>query len=98
MVKKDIIPKDWQNSDKAKKRLQNKIDQYKKNRIKLNNSTTNKNKIRKNKSTLLVISAIFFNQHQPTAIQIDLDHSDTSNENSVKVIELSIESSDECHE
>jgi hypothetical protein len=63
MVKKDMISKNWQNSDKARKRLQNRIDQYKKDRIKLDNSTTNENKIRKDKSTPLVISAIFFDQH-----------------------------------
>jgi hypothetical protein len=60
MVKKNIILKDWQDSDEAKKRLQNRIDQYKKNKIKLNNFTINKNKIRKDKSTPLIISAIFF--------------------------------------
>jgi hypothetical protein len=31
MVKKDIISKNWQNSDEARKRLQDRIDQYKKN-------------------------------------------------------------------
>jgi hypothetical protein len=67
MIKKNMIPKNWQNSDEAKKRLQNRIDQYKKNKIKLNNPTTNKNKFRKDKSTSLIISAIFFNQHQFTA-------------------------------
>jgi hypothetical protein len=67
MVKKDIILKNWQDSDKTRKRYQDRIDQYKKNKIKLNNSITNENKFRKNKSILLVISAIFFNQHQFTA-------------------------------
>jgi hypothetical protein len=98
MVKKDIIPKNWQNSDKIKKRLQNRIDQYKKNKIKLNNSTTNENKSRKNKSILLIISAIFFNQHQSTVTQIDLNHSDTLIENSMKIIKLLIEFSDKYHE
>jgi hypothetical protein len=64
----------------------------------LNNPTINENKIKKNKSTSLIISAIFFNQHQPTVIQIDLNHSNTLNENSVKIIELPIESSNKCHE
>jgi hypothetical protein len=67
MVKKNMISKNWQGSDKIKKRLQNRIDQYKKNKIKLDNSTTNENKSRKNKSALLVISATFFNQYQFTA-------------------------------
>jgi hypothetical protein len=67
MVKKDIISRNWQGSDEARKRFQNRIDQYKKDKIKLNNSTINKNKIRKNKSTSLVISAIFFDQYQSTA-------------------------------
>jgi hypothetical protein len=67
MVKKDMILKDWQGSDKAKKRFQNRIDQYKKDRIKLNNFTINENKIRKDKSISLVVSAIFFDQHQSTA-------------------------------
>jgi hypothetical protein len=61
MVKKDIISKNWQSFDEARKRFQNKIDQYKKNKIKLDNSTTNKNKFRKDKSTPLIVSAIFFN-------------------------------------
>jgi hypothetical protein len=63
IVKKYIIFKNWQGSDKIKKRLQNKIDQYKKNKIKLNNSIINENKSRKDKSTLLIILAIFFNQY-----------------------------------
>jgi hypothetical protein len=63
MVKKNIIPKDWQGSDEARKRFENKIDQYKKDKIKLDNSIINENKIRKNKSTLLVISVIFFDQY-----------------------------------
>jgi hypothetical protein len=63
MIKKDIILKDWQSSDEVKKRLQNKIDQYKKDRIKLDNFIINKNKIRKNKSTLLIILITFFDQH-----------------------------------
>jgi hypothetical protein len=64
----------------------------------LDNSTINENKIKKNKSTPLIISATFFNQYQFTATQIDLDYSDISDEDSVKVIELPIEFSDECHE
>jgi hypothetical protein len=64
----------------------------------LDNFTTNENKIRKNKSILLIVSATFFDQHQSTAVQIDLDHSDTSNENSVKIMELSIKFSDKCYE
>jgi hypothetical protein len=60
--------------------------------------TTNESKTRKNKSTLLIISAIFFNQYQPTAAQMDLNYTNISNENSVKIIKLSIKSSDECHE
>jgi hypothetical protein len=60
MVKKGVISKNWQSSDETKKRLQNRIDQYKKDRIKLDNSTINENKIRKDKSTLLVISITFF--------------------------------------
>jgi hypothetical protein len=66
MIKKDVIPKDWQGSDKVRKRFQNRIDQYKKDRIKLDNPIINKNKIRKNKSTSLIISAIFFDQYQFT--------------------------------
>jgi hypothetical protein len=98
MVKKDMISKNWQGSDKARKRLQNRIDQYKKDRIKLDNLTTNKNKIRKNKSTPLIISIIFFDQYQFTATQIDLNHSNISDENSVKVMKLPIEFFNECHE
>jgi hypothetical protein len=64
----------------------------------LDNSTTNKNKIKKNKSTSLIISAIFFDQHQFTAIQIDLNYSDILDEDSVKAIKLPIKFSDECHE
>jgi hypothetical protein len=64
----------------------------------LNNPTTNENKSRKDKSTPLIILTTFFNQNQPTAAQIDLDHSDTSNENSIKIIKLPIKSSDKCHE
>jgi hypothetical protein len=64
----------------------------------LDNPIINKNKFRKDKSTSLIISAIFFNQYQFTAAQIDLNYSDISDENLVKVIELSIEFSDECHE
>jgi hypothetical protein len=63
MIKKGIISKDWQDSDKARKRLQDKINQYKKNKIKLDNSTINENKARKDKSILLIISTIFFNQY-----------------------------------
>jgi hypothetical protein len=50
------------------------------------------------KSIPLIISAIFFNQYQLTAVQMDLDYTDISNEDSVKAIELSIEFSDECYE
>jgi hypothetical protein len=64
----------------------------------LDNPTTNKNKTRKDKSTPLIISATFFNQYQSTVIQIDLDHSDISDENSVKAIELPIKFSNKCHE
>jgi hypothetical protein len=64
----------------------------------LDNSIINENKSRKDKSTSLIISVIFFNQHQSIATQIDLDYSDISDENSVKVIKLSIKFSDECHE
>jgi hypothetical protein len=60
--------------------------------------TTNENKSRKNKSTLLVISATFFNKHQFTAAQMDLDHTDILDENSLEIIKLSIEFSDKCHE
>jgi hypothetical protein len=63
MVKKNMILKNWQGSDEVRKRFQNRIDQYKKDRIKLDNFTTNKNKIRKDKSTLLIISVTFFDQH-----------------------------------
>jgi hypothetical protein len=63
MVKKNVISKNWQDSDKIRKRLQNRIDQYKKDKIKLNNSTINKNKIRKDKSIPLIILIIFFDQH-----------------------------------
>jgi hypothetical protein len=61
-------------------------------------SIINENKLRKDKSILLIISAIFFNQYQSTAAQIDLNHSDISDENSVKIIKLPIEFSNECHE
>jgi hypothetical protein len=63
MIKKDIISKNWQDSDEARKRFQDGIDQYKKDKIKLDNSTTNENKSRKDKSILLIISATFFNQY-----------------------------------
>jgi hypothetical protein len=63
MIKKDVISKNWQDSDEAKKRFQNKIDQYKKNKVKLDNFTINENKSRKNKSILLIVTAIFFDQH-----------------------------------
>jgi hypothetical protein len=63
MIKKDIISKNWQNSDKARKRFQNKIDQYKKDKIKLNNFIINENKSKKDKSILLIISAIFVDQY-----------------------------------
>jgi hypothetical protein len=43
MIKKDIISKNWQDSDEARKRFQDGIDQYKKDKIKLNNSTANEN-------------------------------------------------------
>jgi hypothetical protein len=61
MVKKDMILKDWQGSDEVRKRLQDRIDQYNKDKVKLDNSTTNENKIRKNKSIPLIVSVIFFN-------------------------------------
>jgi uncharacterized membrane protein YcgQ (UPF0703/DUF1980 family) len=61
MIKKDIISKNWQNFDEVRKRLEDRIDQYKKDKIKLDNFIINKNKIRKNKSIPLVISTIFFN-------------------------------------
>jgi hypothetical protein len=64
----------------------------------LDNSTINKNKIKKNKSTSLIISAIFFDQYQFTAAQIDLDYSDISDENSIKTMKLLIKFSDEYHE
>jgi hypothetical protein len=60
MVKKGVIFKDWQDFDEIKKRLQDKIDQYKKNKVKLDNSTINQNKSKKDKSTSLIISVIFF--------------------------------------
>jgi hypothetical protein len=88
MVKKGVISKNWQDSDEARKRLQDRIDQYKKNKVKLNNSTTNENKSRKDKSTSLIVSATFFNQYQSTATQIDLDHSDTLNENLMKIVRI----------
>jgi hypothetical protein len=75
-----------------------KIDQYKKDKVKLAAPTTNESKFKKDKLILLVVSATFFDQHQFTVIQVDLDHTDISDENLVKVIELSIKSSDECHE
>jgi hypothetical protein len=93
-----VISKDWQGSDEARKRLQNRIDQYKKDKVKLAAPTTNESKSRKDKSTPLVISATFFNQHQPTATQVNLNHTDISGEDSIKTIELPIEFSDECHE
>jgi hypothetical protein len=61
-------------------------------------SITNKNKSRKDKLTLLVVSATFFDQYQFTVAQVDLNHSDILDENSVKAIKLSIEFSNECHE
>jgi hypothetical protein len=64
----------------------------------LNNSIINENKVRKNKSILLIISAIFFDQYQSTAIQIDLDYSDISDEDLMKTIELPIKFSNKCHE
>jgi hypothetical protein len=60
MIKKSMIFKDWQDSDKIRKRLQDRIDQYKKDKVKLADLTTNKSKSRKNKSILLIISATFF--------------------------------------
>jgi hypothetical protein len=68
MVKKSVILKDWQGFDEVRKRFQNRIDQYKKDRIKLDNPTTNENKTKKNKSISLIVSATFFDQHQPTAV------------------------------
>jgi hypothetical protein len=59
---------------------------------------TNENKFRKDKSISLIVSAIFFNQYQPTAIQINLNYSNTLNENSVEIIKLSIEFSNKYHE
>jgi hypothetical protein len=64
----------------------------------LDNLTTNENKSRKNKSTSLIVSAILFNQYQFIAIQINLDYSDISDEDSMKTIELLIETSDKYHE
>jgi hypothetical protein len=66
MVKKDMISKDWQDFDEVRKRLQNRIDQYKKNKIKLAALIINKNKFRKDKSIPLIISATFFYQYQST--------------------------------
>jgi hypothetical protein len=60
--------------------------------------TINESKSRKNKSTSLIISAIFFDQHQSIVIQMNLNHSDTLDENLMKVIELWIKFSNECHE
>jgi hypothetical protein len=62
MVKKDMISKNWQSSDEDRKRLQDRIDQYK-DKVKLAVSTTNENKSRKNKLTLLIVSVIFFDQY-----------------------------------
>jgi hypothetical protein len=59
----DVILKDWQSSDEVRKRFQNRIDQYKKDKVKLDNFIINENKSRKDKSILLVISAIFYNQY-----------------------------------
>jgi hypothetical protein len=64
----------------------------------LNNSIINENKIRKNKSTPLIILTTFFDQHQFIVTQINLNHSNISDEDSVKIIELSIESSNKYHE
>jgi hypothetical protein len=64
----------------------------------LDNSITNKNKSRKNKSISLIISTTFFDQYQFIVIQINLDYSDILNENLIKVIELLIEFSNEYHE
>jgi hypothetical protein len=55
-----VILKNWQGSDEVRKRFQDRIDQYKKDKIKLDNSIINENKIRKNKSIPLIVSAIFF--------------------------------------
>jgi hypothetical protein len=63
MIKKDVILKDWQGSDEIRKRFQDKIDQYKKDKIKLDNFTTNENKLRKDKSIPLIILVIFFDQY-----------------------------------
>jgi hypothetical protein len=46
----------------------------------------------------LVISAIFFDQHQFIVALMNLDHSNISDEDLVEVIKLSIEFSDEYHE
>jgi hypothetical protein len=64
----------------------------------LDNSTINENKIRKNKSTSLIISVIFIDQSQFTATQKNPNYSDILNEDSVKIIELPIEFSDKYHE
>jgi hypothetical protein len=53
--------------------------------------------LEKNKSIPLIISAIFSNQHQYIVIQVDLDHSEISDEDSVKITKLLIEFSDKCH-
>jgi hypothetical protein len=47
MVKKDMIFKNWQGSDEVRKRFQDRIDQYKKDKVKLNNFITNENKSKK---------------------------------------------------
>jgi hypothetical protein len=59
MIKKGVIFKDWQGSDEARKRFQHRIDQYKKDKVKLAVLTINESKPRKDKSILLVISVTF---------------------------------------
>jgi hypothetical protein len=61
-------------------------------------SITNENKFKKDMSILLIVSAIFFDQYQFTVIQMDLDHSNISDEDSVKIIKLLIEFFNKYHE
>jgi hypothetical protein len=98
MVKKGVIPKDWQGSDEARKRLQERIGQYKE-KVKSMAASTTESKSKKDKVTPLVLSAVFFIQQQPIAAKMDLDQTDIQDdEDSVEAIEPPIESSDECHE
>jgi hypothetical protein len=64
----------------------------------LDNSITNKNKSKKDKSILLIILATFFNQYQSTVIQVDLDYSDILDEDLMEITELLIEFSDKYYE